>query len=69
MKRINYFSIFAMLGKILLATVIMGATVIILQMLGGPLLLTILIAMLVYFGALFILKERLFKELQSIIIK
>ncbi len=67
MKKINYFSVFPYLKKILLATAIMAIIVFILRYLGVNLFINLIASMTIYFGLLIILKESILKEIRSII--
>ena len=67
MKRINSFSVIGNLKKSILATFIMGAAIWALTQAGLHILVIITIAILVYFGVLALLREKLFSDLKSIL--
>ena len=66
-KRLNNFSILHALPKIAFATLIMGASVILLEQLNLPILLIIFFASLVYAATLFLLKETLLRDLKGVL--
>lgn len=67
MRSLNNFNAVRNLGKILLATSLMGIVVWFLNWVGSHVLLTITIAVIVYFGTLILLREKLFSETKAIL--
>ena len=67
MKRINNFSVIGNLKKIIIATLLMGLAVAGLIQIGLHILLIIILATIIYFGTLILLKEKLFSDLKSIL--
>jgi len=67
MKKINPFSIFTKLLKMISATIIMGIAVYALNVFNAPLTITILSGIVIYFGAIYAMREPLFAEIKSIL--
>ncbi|MEX2033360.1 MAG: flippase, partial [Candidatus Colwellbacteria bacterium] len=67
MKKLNDFAVFRSLRKIAIATVVMGAFILAFLGLGLPVLLVVLVAAMVYFAMLLLLKEKLFRELRAVL--
>ncbi|MDP3991324.1 MAG: flippase [Candidatus Colwellbacteria bacterium] len=67
MKQINNFSVIGNLKKIIIATLLMGLAVAGLIQIGLHVLLIIILAAIIYFGTLILLKEKLFSDLKSIL--
>ena len=67
MKQINNFSVIGNLKKIITATLLMGLAVAGLIQIGLHILLVIILAAIIYFGTLILLKEKLFSDLKSIL--
>lgn len=67
MKQINNFSVIGNLKKIILATILMGVSVWFLAQAGLHILVIIAMAILIYFGALALLREKLFSDLKAIL--
>ncbi len=67
MKQINNFSVIGNLKKIIIATLLMGLAVAGLIQVSLHILLIIILATIIYFGTLILLKEKLFSDLKSIL--
>lgn len=67
MKQINNFSVAGNLKKIIIATLLMGLAVAGLVQIGSSVLTIIILAAVTYFGTLVLLKEKLFRDLKSIL--
>ena len=62
LKKITGFSVLPHMGKILFASVLMGSATLTLYIIGLPLLPNIILSGMLYFGILFLLKEKIFEE-------
>lgn len=67
MKQINNFSVIGNLKKIIVATLFMGLVITGLIQIGLHILPVIILAAVIYFGTLVLLKEKLFSDLRSIL--
>jgi O-antigen/teichoic acid export membrane protein len=66
MRRINYFSIFPYVGKVVAATVAMSFGILAMKILGVQVLVNILISTAIYFATLIVMKESLVAELATL---
>lgn len=66
MKAINYFKVWPHLKKVVVATTVMAVFILIMKWLNVGILFGIPTAILIYFGTLFFLKEKLIHELKSV---
>lgn len=66
-KNLNGFKIFPDLQKIIIAVFIMAASAILLRFIGAAVIINVAISSIVYFYLLYILKDKNFKELLSLI--